>query len=296
MTDATQVRKVLVALDGSPAAATALPVARALAAQLGAAIEILHVTPRQPLAPELWQQLHAGLLDAECVQIRSRAGSPAEAILEAAADPAVMLVVLTTHGRTVERGRRLSHVAEAVAARTDRPILLVRPEAGAVNGRPPGPLRRLLMPLDGTPTTAAALAPATELASCLCATIDLLYVVKPDGTLPTERGSIGAPRYVDQPQHEWPGWTAECVERLGSYLARCPAGVAVRMYLGRGAIADEIRRFAVEHEDDAIVLVSRSRLEPGRAQILRAVLDSTPCPVLLVSAPAEARPQASDRE
>jgi nucleotide-binding universal stress UspA family protein len=277
-------RRVLVALDGSTAAATALPLARTVAGQLGATLAVLHVTPGPPLAPALWQRLHADLAAGETVEIRSPVPEPAAEILAAARDPGVVLVVLTTHGRAVEPGRHLGSVAEAVIARTLPPVLLVRPEAA---DRPPvPPLHHLLLPLDGTPTTAVALRPATELAGQLGAALDLLHVAGPGQALPDERGSISAPRYVDQPQHEWPQWAGEVIERLCRCLAQCPPDVPVQMHLLHGDIGAEIARFAAERAVDAIVLVRRSQLEPGRAGILRAVLDRTPCPVLLVGTPS----------
>jgi nucleotide-binding universal stress UspA family protein len=63
-----------------------------------------------------------------------------------------------------------------------------------------------------------------------------------------------------------------------------PPGLSIQVFLVAGHIAEEIGRFAVEHRSDAIVLVRRSQLEVGRARVLRAVLDRTPCPVLLVGA------------
>jgi nucleotide-binding universal stress UspA family protein len=276
--------KVLVALDGSPAAATALPLARVVARQLGARLEALHVTDDAARAAELLPQLQRDLEATEPIHLRAPVHDPAAGILEAAAASDVVLLVLTTHGRAVEPGRHLGRVAEAVLAATSRPTLVVRPEAVAGEGA--RELRRLLLPLDGTPTTAAALRPVIELACQLGATIDLLYVAAPHQAAAAEPGSIGAPRYVDQPQHEWPQWAQEVIERLCTCLAECPAGVPVRMHLAQGEIGDEIARFAATHGADAIVLVRRSHLEAGRARVLRAVLDHTPCPVLLVGAPA----------
>ena len=282
--------KILVALDGSPASATALPTARALAVQLDATLEILHIASGEAPTDDLWSRLHAGLGGQEAVQIRSHAGEPAAAILDAISDPSVFLVVLTTHGHHVEPGRPLSHVAEAVAATTDRPVVLVRPESATVSTSVAGPFRRLLVPLDGTPTTAAALPPVTTLAARLGVQIDLLYVAGADGPVSSEPGSMGAPRYVDQPQHEWSGWKSEVVQRFGTYLAQCPADVHQQMYLAHGDVATEIIAFAVKHQCDGIALVRRSRLEVGRGRVLRAILDRTPCPVLLLAAPSRSTP------
>jgi nucleotide-binding universal stress UspA family protein len=274
--------KVLVALDGSPAAATALPIARTVAAQLGADVEALYVAPEEAPDPALWRRLRRPLEPHEVIQIRSRAGDPAAGILEVATLPGLALLVLTTHGRRVERGRALAHVAEAVAAGTDRPVLLVRPEAAGEVEAGGWSLRKVLIPVDGTPTTAALLRPATELAGRLGLTIDLLYVAGPDQPAPDEPGSIVAPCYVDQAHHEWPHWAGEVIDRLCTGLAECPAGVPVRMFLTRGDVGEEIGRFAVERGEDLIVLARRSKLEPGRGHVLRYLLDSTPCPVLLV--------------
>jgi nucleotide-binding universal stress UspA family protein len=146
------------------------------------------------------------------------------------------------------------------------------------------PLRRLLLPLDGTPTTSTALRPAIELARRLGASIDLLYVASADEPFVREPGSIGAPRYVDQPQHEWPAWADRVISHLSTCLGGRPPGLSIQVFLVAGHIAEEIARFAAEHQSDAIVLVRRSHLEVGRARVLRAVLDRTPCPVLVVGA------------
>jgi len=298
---------VLVALDGSLAAETALLIATAVAAQMGAACQALHILaetrpdlglvrpfargPETLTGVQLWQVFpeptNALLAAFWHIEVRLDAGDPVAGILRASADPTVALVLLTTHGQIVEPGRSLGRVAEQVVAQVTRPILLIRPEAASL--KHDRPLQRLLLPLDGTPTTATLLTPACELASRLGAAIDLLYVAGPGQPLPDEPGSIAAPRYVDQPQHEWPQWANEVIERLGEACAKCPPDVAIRMFLAQGDIGEEIARFAAEQHSDAVALVRRSHLEPGHAGVLRAVLDMTPCPVLLIGEP-EAEP------
>lgn len=274
-------RIVLVALDGSPAATAALPVARTVAAQIGAAVAILHVAAIPLPESDLRKRLGLNRSDTEALRLRSALGDPVAEILRAAEAPDMALLVLTTHGRGSADDQQLGRVAEAIIAASVRPILCVNPERiGAAAGIPA--LRRLLLALDGSPATAMALRPATELASRLGASIDLLYVADRDQAPHDEPGSIGAPRYVDQPQHEWPHWADEVIDRLCRSCADCPPDVPVRMFLACGEIGAEIVRFAAEHHHDAIVLVRRSRLEPGRAQALRAVLAHAPCPVLVV--------------
>lgn len=274
---------VVVAWDGSPAAAAAFPVARILGTQLGIRVEILHFLPEGASDQAIRAAVREHGLDGlEESRLHIRSGDPVTGILRAAGDTGVQLVVLTTHGRAIEERPRLGRVAKKVIARTTAPVLLVRPEAPPVQRK----LERLLVPVDGTPRTATALQPATVLAARLGARIDLLYVAPPASDLPRERGSIAAPRYVDQKQHEWPGWAEEVVERLAVCCASCPPEVPVEMYLAYGDIGAEIERFAIEHKSDAVVLVRRSRLQTGRARILRAVISRAPCPILICGGPA----------
>ena len=175
---------VLVALDGSPAAVTALPIARTIAAQLGAETAILHVTAAPMSEEDVRQRLHlqqAGAMDSE---LRIQVGDPATMILQATTEATVALVVLTTHGRTGEHGRRLGRVAEAVIAAATRPILLVRPEATTLPMQRTAGLRRLLLPLGGARATMAALHQVGELAARLDASVDLLYIANADQKRP----------------------------------------------------------------------------------------------------------------
>ena len=280
-------KSVLVALDGSPAAKTALPVARAIAKQIHARLTILHVAPTKIPDATRRRRLDLGTENLEEVDLHIHQGDAAAGILRMIDDPRVFLTVLTTHGRRIEQGRALGRVAEAVIAATSRPILLVRPEAGEPYAASMSLVRCMLFPLDGTPTTASGFEPVTHLASTLQASVDVLYVANPGQQRPSESGSVSMPSYVDQPQHEWPEWASEVMERLEA-CARCPEDVPVRVYLAYGNVEDEIIRFAVAHHEDVIALVRRSHMEPGRAHVLRAVLNRTPCPVLLTGAsPAE---------
>ena len=267
---------VLVALDGSPAAATAVPLARIVASQLSAGIEALHiVTPDMERA---WQDELENTVD---LRVRRRTGDAVAELLRAANDVATELLLLTTHGREVTAHSRLGSVAEAVIAHSIAPILLVRPAAATPAAT--RPLRHVLLPLDGTPTTARALHDVATLIARLGASVDVLLVAAPHAHA-LERGSIMAPRYVDQAQHEWPQWTGEMYERLCVHCAGLGAATPADMFMAHGATGEAIIDFAVTHRHDAIGLVRRSKLEPGRADVLRAVLLHTSCPVLLVGA------------
>jgi hypothetical protein len=89
---------------------------------------------------------------------------------------------------------------------------------------------------------------------------------------------------VDQSQHEWPAWADRVVSHLSACLGGRPPGLSIQVFLVAGRIVEEIARFASSTSRTRSLLVRRSQLEVGRARVLRAVLDRTPCPVLLVGA------------
>jgi nucleotide-binding universal stress UspA family protein len=289
---------VVVALDGSPGAATALPLARCLATQLHAGMEALYAVeaPATDLA-QVATRVRADLQPDEPLQIRWRAADPASAILDMASDHRVALVVLATHGHQIDSSPSLGAVPQAVVARATRPILLVRPERVGGDARPVVPVRRILIPFDGTPATSAVLGPALDLAIQVHASIDLLYVVAAGPMRPAEPGSVGPPVYVDQPHHEWPAWRHRVLHQLSWYLGDLTMRPPMRVRLVAGHVADEIVRFADEHQSQLIVLVRRSQLEPGHGLELRSVVRGAPCPVLVIGAsPIAGGPQPGRRE
>lgn len=289
MPDTSGRQRVVVPLDGSVAAATALPVARAIAAQLHAGLTILHVNPHAALDDALLAALRNQQRDAEASELQVLTGDPGQEILRATRDPTIALVVLTTHGQRAEHGEALGEVAAQVTAHNERPVLLIRPEAATLHANSSRPLRRLLIPLDGSPTTATQLRPAITLAVHLEASVDLLHVSEAVPRTPQERGTLSAPRYVDQPQHEWPHWADEVYRRLSASTAGWPKDVPVRVFLATGEVGPVLVRFAAEHDEDGMVLVRRSELEPNRAPVLRFAFSHSPVPILLLGAAAEER-------
>lgn len=274
---------VLVALDGSQHALVALPVAQTLARLQGAVLHVLHVG--EPLLPprELLdrlgltpEQLRGSVLD-------QRTGSPAEAIARAAEEWRSKQIVLCTHTCGEPSERALGSVAEEVLYLAPCPVVLVRPERGMA----PWELRRILLPSNGTPTTAAAVHPALDLADLAQAELHVLHVAAPVARQVTEPGTLVAPRYVDHPHYEWPAWEREFLERLRG-LGHPPERLRMQLHLAAGDPGREIVRFARGNESDLIILAWRGHFEAERARTMKAVIRAAPCPVLVLR--AEARP------
>jgi nucleotide-binding universal stress UspA family protein len=262
-----------------------LPLARTIAAQLHCVPTVLHVTAVPVSIEKARAELGLDVPELQELPLRLRVGDPADSILDEAAGPDVQLLVMTTVAAG-DPNRELGSVAMRVALGTSRPLLGLRPEAGMEPSTTAPPLHRLLLPLDGSRSTASALRPVTSLARRLGAAVDVVYIVPP-GAAPADalRGSMVAPRYVDQPQHEWGTWAQEIKERLLVECAGFAPGADVGVQVLQGEPAAEILRFAREGNCDAIVLVRRSRLETGRAKTLRTIIQRSSCPLLVVGGP-----------
>lgn len=157
-------------------------------------------------------------------------------------------------------------------------VIVVRP------GHPSRRLARILVPLDGTPSTAAAVAPAGELARLAGASLDLVMVGQIDlpTMVPIELGTMVTPQYVDQPQHEWPAFSQEFLARFLGAIGRCPRGVPARFCLRAGDPAREILRAAKDLDSDLIALVWHGGCEGDHGRVFRRVLRDAGLPVLVL--------------
>lgn len=152
-----------------------------------------------------------------------------------------------------------------VAEQAAKPVVLV----------PAGPrdqplrIRRVLLPLDGTARSAAAVAGAAERLALGGAELVVLHVFDPETV----------PRFWDQHAHAGQAWTRE-------FLARYCALPGARLELRHGAAAEHVVKVAGAEHADVIALAWSQRLEPGRAPVVRrAVLDARVPVILMPIAP-----------
>lgn len=267
-------KTVLVPLDGSVHATAAIPVARGLAKLLHATVAALHVSDSRLAPTALLERMKLTREDVHGLVVELRPGSPAAVIVQEAAERHAALIVMCPQIRTDHPSRALGSVAEAVLRIAPCPVVLV-PSA---RGRKDWALRRLLVPHDGTPTSAAAMGPSTDFASMAAAELVVLHVATPGVDRPTEPGTLVSPRYLDHPHHEWPAWGREFLDRLHA-VGRARDGIEIRLAVGQGDAGAAIIDFA--RQSDLIVLGWRGALEPGRARIMRCVIRDTMCPVIV---------------
>jgi nucleotide-binding universal stress UspA family protein len=265
---------LLVAVADAVADREVVASARALAAAARWEVRAVHV--REPGQPE------PGSADLEGLDLVAIDGDPVEALTR-----------LVGHGTSVDAfafglscscapgpaSSGMGHVAEALLNAHVAPVLLVRPGMRPVAG-----LRRMYVPLEGSPSTSAAMRAADD---ALCARgreIVMLHVVT--GAVPVEAGSLPAPRIMDQEHYEWAAWQDEFTMRF----SQCPEGgrhrVAVRVGEPAAIIADE----AGKSDAELIVLSWSGSFESGHGAVIRGLLKTAPCPLLLV--PSGSRPPA----
>jgi nucleotide-binding universal stress UspA family protein len=128
----------------------------------------------------------------------------------------------------------------------------------------------------------AAVGPAAELARKTGAKLIVLQVGTAGLGAPAERGSLTMPLYVDQPQHEWPSWTGELLDRLACL---CPEHeLPAQFYARGGEPGPEIAAVAAAESADLIVLAWKGEWAGERARVLKAILREAPCPIMIVHA------------
>ena len=272
----TSAKTVLVPLDGSVHATAAMPVARGLAELLHATVAVLHVTDDALASAALVERMKLSCEDVHGLVVEQRPGAAAAVIVQEAAERHAAMIVMCPQIRTDLRSRALGSVAEAVLRAAPCPVVLVPP----ARGRKRWALHRLLVPHDGTPTSAATIGPATRLASMAAAELVVLHVATPGAERPTEPGTLVSPRYVDQPQHEWPAWAQEFLDRLRA-VGGATDGIDMRLAVAQGEAGSAIVDFARQNDSDLIVLGWRGALEPDRARTMRHVIRETTCPMIV---------------
>jgi nucleotide-binding universal stress UspA family protein len=196
-------QRILVPLDGSTRAESALPVAAQIARATGGSLLLVQVIPipidysgglsSAPLMTEEFLEMETkGAADYLQVVATSSAlagiptktdatfGFPAQYLMEAIQAHNCDLVVICSHGRTGLTRWALGSVAHALVHQSATPVLVLRQPDGA----PPlalGQPLRALVPLDGSQLAEEALGPAAHLIAALAspaqATLHLAQVV-----------------------------------------------------------------------------------------------------------------------
>ncbi len=192
-------KHLLVPLDGSHLAETALPAAAFFAQALNASVTLVHIIERN--APkEVHSDHHITEADEALVYLGEVAGRSfakttavqthvhttqesdvARSIVEHSQEMAPDLVILCTHGRSGMRDLLFGNIAQQVIAFGKTPVLLIRP--GLMASTEQFACHKVLLPLDGDPEHEQGIALAAALCQAIGAELHLLMVVPTYGTL-----------------------------------------------------------------------------------------------------------------
>ena len=300
-------RTILVPLDGSPLAERALPFARTIAEAAGARLLLLRVAiprdvPDSLTNPEIDESatdadaylasLTPGLATTVPVQTTVLTGKPADRIVEETQAHPVGLVVMSTHGRSGLGAWVYGSVASAVLRHVAVPVLVI-PRDCQSNWSERRPWR-ILVPLDGSDLSNAALVSATDLARLLGAEICLLSVVVPPTYVPIE----GYPNPVAGAVSAGVGSTAEkFLYRIEANL-RADGLIVSAQVTESGDPARTIADVARREQADVIAMASHGR--SGLARLVMGgvatdVVRQATVPVLLVR-PDRGHTPPSNRE
>jgi len=157
-------------------------------------------------------------------------------------------------------------VWQPVAQQSAKPVVLVP----AAARRLPRRIRRVLLPLDGTARSAAAVAEAAERFARGGVELVVLHVFD----------AQTVPKFWDQHAHAGQAWEQE-------FLARYCALPGARLELRSGAAAEHVVKVAGTEQADMIALAWSQRLDPGRAAAVRRTVLDAEVPVMLVPMPAD---------
>lgn len=306
-------QRILVPLDGSPRAESAIPVAAKIAKANDSIVILLRVgTIPVVYTPALVPPLDVDIMEAErtefvgylselagrpalatvTTETMVLTGSPVQSILDAITTTRTDLVVMTSHGRTGFSRWLLGSVAEQIAHYAPVPVLILREQGLALGAQHPDVehLTRLLVPLDGSPLAEAALQPAACLAEAISSppALHLVMVISSYeamlASMPEALAIDGAKDYLmghaERLKKDHPALNVSWSVGVGLDVAETIIRVAER--------GDDTEGAGVFGGCDAIAIATHGRTGLARlalGSISERVLHGTKLPLLIIRPP-----------
>ncbi|HEY0971965.1 MAG TPA: universal stress protein [Gemmatimonadales bacterium] len=299
---------LVVPLDGSPVAEQALPVAASIARRHGASLHLVyaHTTLVQPLqvqgAPvydRRFDEDRKRELDGYLARTAARLGgddlrvshavvegsSAAAGIAEEAGRRGAELIVITTHGRGGFSRVWMGSVATELLRSSPVPVLVARDaeDAAQAPSFPEGGPSHLLVPLDGSDVSAAALDAALEMGRPSGARYTVLRVVRTADTLLPYDQTFWTPaeqEFLDGQQELAREYVTGMVERLRGEGLEAEGVVTLEPDAARAII-----RTAEERGADLVAMSTHARAGVARiflGSVTDKVIRGAGCPVLVV--------------
>jgi nucleotide-binding universal stress UspA family protein len=298
-------KKILVTLDGSKTAESVLPYARALSrdsslrVNLLSAIDLVEMARSVSAAEGLfldklvedeakWRReyLHeiAKSFTGQPVECDILNGNPETVIIEAAAHDEEMLIAMATHGRSGLNRWLLGSVAEKVLRGSSNLLLLVRASETVVT-QGQAELKKIIVPLDGSPLAETVLPRVADLAKKLNLGVVLFRAYNiPYGFYDVGGGfALDLDRLLTQTEAD----VLHYLEEKKAGLKKAGVG-SVTIASRQGHDADEIINYAGNQPDRLIAMCSHGRSGVRRwtvGSVAETVVRHCSSPILVVRAP-----------
>lgn len=245
--------KLIAAIDNSAATRPVLATAAVLAPFLQAELEAVHVR-------EDGTNTVVAAAAAAGVPLRTLEPPALAGLLAVGRQDDVRAMVIGARS-TPAGARPAGHIALALIGSLGKPVVVVPPQA-----RIPSSLQRILVPLNASRETAAALNETIELAHGAAVEVIVLHVLH----------GPSLPLFSDQPHHEAEAWRHEFLARYG------PQPERLRLELRVGIPSELVQTVTRETAADLVALGWSQQTAPGRAAIVLQMLERSDVPVMLV--------------
>jgi nucleotide-binding universal stress UspA family protein len=309
-------KTILVPLDGSTLAEQVLPYVRLLAEISRAQIRLIRVieavdrdqamndmllslygagespTRAHARLEELWRQMresaegylasHVALLRGVGLEASADiyVGSPAEMIVDIAAQAPATLIAMATHGYSGLKRWAMGSTADKVVHAATTPVFVVRGRSQPLAEAPR--LRRVLVPQDGSAFARQALPLASELAVTTGAEVVLLEAI--------ERTNLLEPSRLGRPRSELEEMFRELQPRVRAELEMLVTGlhtegVTARAIVQIGDAADVIVELAEREQVDLVIMATHGYSGIKRwalGSVADKVLHASTAPLILI--------------
>lgn len=327
-------KRILVPLDGSARAETAIPVAARLARASGGTILLAQVA----IIPVMYESYGAAsvigeMVDSEVegagdylqgvkacgelagmqVETSVLVGAPAQTIISMATMFKADLIVMTSQGKTGVKRWLLGSVAQKIARQSPIPVLVLRETNAmtATTGSASSPVRALVT-LDGSVLAKAAIEPAAQLVAALSSPnqgeLHLLRVVKP---LAFNEKKVDA-EFIRQAQEQTLHKAKTYMESIVEHLREGPIGKlnltitwsvipgedVAETIVQAGEFGEEAGKGIIPGRCDMIAMATHGRTGMQHwvlGSVTERVLSATHLPLLIVR-PEETAFQKNDEE
>lgn len=293
-------KHILLPLDGSQLAESALPVVAYLANKLKAQVTLLHIIEKNAPA-SIHGQHHLTNEDEACQYLQNiaeKAFSPeltvyrhvhteevskvSQSIVQHSDELEPDLIVMCAHGEGGLRDVVVGSIAQQVIASGTIPVLLLQPEKDAAEF---SSFERILVALDGNPEHESGYVLAAELAAELGAAVHLIQVVPTLSTLNPKQSATGTllPKTTAALLEIDEDNASEYLEEKITRLLK--AGVTVSAEVERGDPARQVVQSADTQNSQLIVLGTHGKSGMNAfwaGSVAPKIVEQTHRPILLV--------------